>query len=244
MRLHVLSDLHLELRDDGWRDLVDRIPSDLADVMVLAGDVLCFAREEQSGEMLTRLRKKARQVLYVLGNHEHYRGAFLPTKAVASVLCASSGITLLDESSITIDGRRFLGCTLWFGYEPRAQPYRHLLTDFHLISRFEEGVYEENRRAVEFLDRSTRPGDVVVTHHVPARAGIAPHFRLAPYDRVAPFFANDCEKLVERCQPALWIHGHMHVPSDWRLGETRIVCNPIGYPADRRTGRLDYTVDV
>jgi predicted MPP superfamily phosphohydrolase len=102
MRLHVLSDLHLELRDDGWRDLVDRIPSDLADVMVLAGDVLCFAREEQSGEMLTRLRKKARQVLYVLGNHEHYRGAFLPTKAVASVLCASSGITLLDESAIKI----------------------------------------------------------------------------------------------------------------------------------------------
>jgi len=133
---------------------------------------------------------------------------------------------------------------LWFPYDDQAHAYRHLLTDFHLIARFEETVYEENRRAVEFLGRDIRPGDIVVTHHLPARAGIAPHFRREPYARLAPFFANDCEPIVARCQPALWIHGHMHIPSDWRLGETRIVCNPIGYPGDRHGGRLDYFVDA
>ena len=50
---------------------MDRIPSDLGEVMVLAGDVLCLAAEEESAEMLARLRTKAKHVLYVLGNHEH-----------------------------------------------------------------------------------------------------------------------------------------------------------------------------
>jgi predicted phosphodiesterase len=243
MRLHVLSDLHLEHRRD-WRDLVERIPSDLGEVLVLAGDVLCLAAEEESAEMLARLRGKARHVLYVLGNHEHYKGELLAAKAVAADLCASTGVRLLDETALDIAGRRFLGCTLWFAFDDQAHAFRHLLTDFRLIAGFEQEVYEENRRAVAFLDSSVRRGDIVVTHHLPARDGVAPHFKREPYLQLAPFFANQCEDLVTRTEAALWIHGHMHVPSDWRLGATRIVCNPIGYPRDRRGGRLDYVVDV
>jgi Icc-related predicted phosphoesterase len=243
MRLHVLSDLHLEHRP-GWRDFVDGIPSDVGEVLVLAGDVLCLAAEQDSIQMLDRLRRKARDVVYVLGNHEHYRGALGPTKAVAAVICAAAGIHLLDETSVTLAGRRFLGCTLWFPFDKAAQSVRHFLTDFHLIARFEREVYEENRRAVAFLDGNVRPDDVVITHHLPSRAGIGAHFKREPFVRLAPFFANDHDALVERRQPALWIHGHMHVPSDWRLGQTRIVCNPIGYPGDRGAGRLDYFIDV
>jgi predicted phosphodiesterase len=243
MRLHVLSDLHLEHRRD-WRDLVDRIPSDLGEVMVMAGDVLCLAAEEESAEMLARLRSKARHVLYVLGNHEHYRCELQAAKAVAADLCAGAGVRLLDETTLELEGRRFLGCTLWFSFDDTAHAHRHLLTDFRLIAGFEEAVYEENRRAVAFLDAGVRPGDIVVTHHLPARDGVAPHFKREPYVHLAPFFANACEDLVTRGEAALWIHGHMHVPCDWRLGATRIVCNPIGYPGDRGAGRLDYFVDV
>jgi predicted phosphodiesterase len=243
MRLHVLSDLHLEHRRD-WRALVDQIPSDLGDVLVLAGDILCLAAEEDSAEMLGRLRSKARQVLYVMGNHEHYRSELQAARAVAADLCARSGVRLLDETALVVDGRRFLGCTLWFSFDDQAHAFRHLLTDFRLIAGLDPAVYEENRRARAFLDDNIRAGDIVVTHHLPARAGVAPHFKREPYVHLTPFFANQCETLVEDKQAALWIHGHMHVPSDWRLGETRIVCNPIGYPGDRGAGRLDYVVDV
>jgi hypothetical protein len=27
----------------------------------------------------------------------------------------------------------------------------------------------------------------------------------------------------------LWVHGHMHNPSDYMIGDTRVVCNPRGY---------------
>jgi predicted phosphodiesterase len=243
MRLHVLSDLHLEHRRD-WRTLVDQIPSDLGDVLVLAGDVLCLAAEDASAEMLARLRSKARQVLFVLGNHEHYRSELQVARAVAADLCATTGVRLLDETALEIEGRRFLGCTLWFSFDEAAHPYRHLLTDFRLISGLDPAVYEEHRRARAFLDSNIRPGDIVVTHHLPARDGVAPHFKREPYVHLAPFFANRCEELVETRQAALWIHGHMHVPSDWRLGATRVICNPIGYPGDRHGGRLDYWLDV
>ena len=243
MRLHILSDLHLEHRRN-WRTLVDRIPDHLGEVLVLAGDVLCLADEDESAEMLTRLREKAGEVLYVLGNHEHYNSDLLAAKLVAAQLCATTGVRLLDESALEIAGRRFVGCTLWFSFDDRAHACRHLLTDFRLIADLEQTVYQENERALAFLDGSIRPGDIVVTHHLPARAGVAPHFKREPYLPLAPFFANDCEELVRRRRAALWIHGHMHLPNDWRLGDTRIVCNPIGYPGDRGAGRLDYVVDV
>ncbi|HXU81414.1 MAG TPA: metallophosphoesterase, partial [Polyangia bacterium] len=136
MRLHVVSDLHLEHRRD-WRALVDQIPAHLGDALVLAGDVLCLAAEEESAEMLARLRSKARHVLYVLGNHEHYKSDLPGAKAVAADLCARAGVRLLDESVVELEGRRFVGCTLWFGFDDRAHPYRHLLTDFRLIQGFE-----------------------------------------------------------------------------------------------------------
>jgi hypothetical protein len=30
-------------------------------------------------------------------------------------------------------------------------------------------------------------------------------------------------------QILLWTHGHMHDPSDYVIGSTRVVCNPRGY---------------
>jgi hypothetical protein len=28
----------------------------------------------------------------------------------------------------------------------------------------------------------------------------------------------------------LWVHGHTHSSFDYKLGKTRIICNPRGYP--------------
>ena len=30
--------------------------------------------------------------------------------------------------------------------------------------------------------------------------------------------------------PRLWIHGHTHGSKDYMLGDTRVICNPGGYP--------------
>jgi predicted phosphodiesterase len=42
----------------------------------------------------------------------------------------------------------------------------------------------------------------------------------------------------------VWIHGHTHTPCQYVVGDTRVICNPIGYPRERATARLDCCVEV
>ena len=47
--------------------------------------------------------------------------------------------------------------------------------------------------------------------------------------------ASGLDRAMERYQPALWIHGHMHDPVDEQLGKTRLVANPAGYAYEAKT---------
>jgi Icc-related predicted phosphoesterase len=46
---------------------------------------------------------------------------------------------------------------------------------------------------------------------------------------VTAAFVSDQSALIEAHQPALWVHGHVHNSSDYRVRRTRVVCNPHGY---------------
>ena len=59
-----------------------------------------------------------------------------------------------------------------------------------------------------------------------------------------PFFVCDCEEIMKRREPAIWIHGHTHVAFDYFLGRTRVICNPIGYPRQGGEKRVGFYVDV
>jgi len=47
-------------------------------------------------------------------------------------------------------------------------------------------------------------------------------------------------------QPRLWIHGHTHESFDYKIGKTRVVCNPRGYASTEKNKgfRPDYTLVV
>ncbi len=79
------------------------------------------------------------------------------------------------------------------------------------------------RRLAEPFDGPT----VVVTHHLSAWGSVSTRHR---DDLVTAAFASDLAPLVERYQPALWIHGQTPQACDYLIGQTRIVCNPRGYP--------------
>jgi Icc-related predicted phosphoesterase len=49
---------------------------------------------------------------------------------------------------------------------------------------------------------------------------------------VTAAFVSDMSASIEKHQPALWIHGHVHISSDYRVGNMRIVCNPHGYGSE------------
>lgn len=51
-------------------------------------------------------------------------------------------------------------------------------------------------------------------------------------DVLNPSFASRLENVIEQYQPDLWIHDHTHVPCDYEIFGTRVVCNPRGYPTE------------
>lgn len=243
MKLYVVSDLHLEFSD------FDVPPVD-ADAVVLAGDIWFGAH----GLQWAASKFRPDRIVTVLGNHEFYnKGEYHEVIATAQAEAAALGIHLLHDSSTVIDGVRFLGGILWsdfrlYGDGPRQDmAMMHAdaeISDFRQIKvndprtgwqRFKpRTAHALNRVTVDYLDAAlAEPFDgptVVVTHFLPSERSIAPKYKGG---HLNPYFASNLETLIERHQPALWIHGHTHESCDYGVGGTRVVCNPRGYvPAE------------
>ncbi|MBI0328909.1 metallophosphoesterase [Burkholderia plantarii] len=76
---------------------------------------------------------------------------------------------------------------------------------------------------------------IVVTHHAPHRASLAPRYA---GEIVSAGFVSELDTLVAP-PVALWVHGHTHTSFDYTVASgTRVVCNPRGY-LRRRTGEWE-----
>ena len=104
MRVWVLSDLHLEFG-------AIELPKVDADLVVLAGDT-------NLGFEGVRWAKSAFSipVVMVLGNHEYYHQVYPRLIPGLKKECQGTGITILENSAVTIAGVTFLGCTLWTSF--------------------------------------------------------------------------------------------------------------------------------
>jgi Icc-related predicted phosphoesterase len=232
LRIRVLSDLHLEFHRDGGASFLGPLAARDDEVLVVAGDLTNAAR---LGATLRRLAERFPAVVYTLGNHEYYGSDRESVHASVRDACArSANLHWLECSSAVIGGVRFVGSTLWFPEDRQAPKWG--LNDFHLIHDFEDWVYEDNRRAVVYLREAARPDTVVVTHHLPSQRSVHPMFAGSPLN---PFFVSDVEETLRARQPPLWIHGHTHVSMDYRIGSTRVVCNPFGYLGREENPRFD-----
>ena len=72
-------------------------------------------------------------------------------------------------------------------------------------------------------------GDVVISHHLPHFNSISPQY--SRY-RTNCFFLCDVGLDKMKKKPQLWIHGHTHTACDYKVGNTRVICNPVGYPRE------------
>lgn len=226
MKLWIFSDLHM---DHGAFDLEP--PAD-ADVAVIAGDVV-------NDEFLVRLSERL-PVVFVAGNHEHY-GHVYSERLAALLSLSSDRLHVLENDAVTIDGVRFLGCTLWTDYnrgDPAAMHRaRYSLNDHRFIKwqkepwqRFRpEEAMKIHQKSRAYLAANVLPGDVVVTHHGPHENSV--HEKYAG-DILNHAYYSDLSAEIEEWRPKLWVHGHTHCSFDYGIGRTRVVCNPHGYPGE------------
>jgi Icc-related predicted phosphoesterase len=226
MRLRIFSDLHFEFHRDGGRSLVASFGDVPCDAVVLAGDLSNAARLGTSLDILCSQFRDV-PVVYVHGNHEFY-GSSRDTvlEITAAAVRRNPNLQWLDGSAFEFGGVRFLGAPLWFPHPGPGESLKRLMNDFSEIEGFEQWVYAENARHVDFFERELGTNAVAVSHYLPGLFSVAPQFVGHPLN---PFFVCDLEPLIRRTQPALWVHGHTHASIETQVGNTRVVCNPFGY---------------
>lgn len=244
MRLHVLSDVHLE------RSAFSPPATD-ADLVILAGDIHNGAGGIEWAKQTFRV-----PVLFVAGNHEPFDGEFFAVSAAIRRAARDSHVEVLDCGESRREGVRFLGCTLWTDYSlaPDAERAaiietgRKLNPDYRQIRYGSRAFAPEDSIAIcrahrNWLEhRLSEPfagTTVVITHFAPHAGSIAPAWAGHPAN---PGFIVDLEHLMGI--PALWIHGHTHTFFDYSVSGTRILCNPRGNPEEKTGFRPDLVVEV
>ena len=196
-------------------------------------------------------------VIYVMGNHEHYHGKF---DRSADIIRETIGylnihnIHLLDRETKEIDGVHFVGGTMWTDCN-NSDPMTlyHLeqcMNDFRVIRIAGEGFkkFLPKRTVLEFLktkeyfkavlDNLSEDAKVVIcSHHAPSPLSIHEYYK---HDTLmnGGYSTDLSEFILDHPKIKLWTHGHMHNNFDYMIGDTRVVCNPKGYPGEN--GYFDY----
>lgn len=182
-------------------------------------------------------------------------------RAIMRRVAAELGITFLDDdvAVIGVNGElvRFIGSTLWSSFKARpphvtwgdaVAEAKARINDYSFIKtgrgrskdKLRPGdTVDAHKRSVSFLEQAlAEPFDgatVVVSHMCPSYRSLGNWDPERPRDfgHLDWCYASDLEHLMTGdTAPELWLHGHVHRSQDYSVGDTRIVCNPRGYPAE------------
>lgn len=249
MKIQLLSDLHLETHPQ-WQAQ----PAPGADLLVLAGDIGSY----QQGSLLTGTdfgleRFSPRNgwptpVIFVPGNHEYDALDLEETHARLRATCERLGLIWLEREVVELGGVRFVGTTLWTDFDAlaptdslaqqlkaREKAYRaanYYLKKTQTTWRGAPLLAEQIRELGlecqlwlrDALATPTHAPTVVVTHFAPSLLSADPRYGRAPG---TAGFCNALDDLLPLAE--VWMHGHLHAPSDYMHQGCRVVANPLGY---------------
>lgn len=271
MRVNVISDLHLEFGDlelPGGDVLVlsgDACESRTLrkykyDPINLLGDAPNGKRLDRAARFFNEEVTKYRRCVYVMGNHEHYHGKFHKTQheLIAEM---PDNVEVLERQTTEIDGVLFLGATLWTSCN-KADPMTFMvlkngMNDYRAITYHDSprsvyrklnpqdtlSVYSDTVQYFRIVAEQNRDKKIVVcTHHAPSFQSVHDDYK---HDRdMNGGYASDLSEFILDHENILfWTHGHMHDPSDYMIGQCRVICNPRGYVGyEQRTREFDPTV--
>lgn len=245
MKIQIKSDMHNEFYGRYDQGIHDAFKADKAmfnprfinpetNVLVLAGDIVNGSFDEQVAELKAWLTSLSIPVIYVPGNHEYWGSTLAATNKKLSEAFANTNVHFLNNDYVIIEDTVFVGGTLWTDLlDPLAQAAHGGWIDFSKIDEFRlvDWMHEHNKCLKKFeevlrFDQFRGKKKVLATHHLPSNRSSPERFR-GNLDNA--FFISNLEDFLLDHEPDLYIHGHTHDSFDYRIGGTRIVCNPYGY---------------
>jgi predicted phosphodiesterase len=220
----LISDLHLEFRIKEWYGILDVIQeawdTHKPDFILDAGDL--HPHEEIRSWWHKEMADKGIHYLSVMGNHDFYdHGLIKPSR-------------IYDKEFGVV------GTSLWTNFD-NADPFtmskfRDTMADGTQIRSngglLVDELLEIHRGDLNFISEH-KDASVVMTHHAPSLKSVHKKYRKTGF--VNYYFASDLDQFIlDHPHIKLWVHGHMHDPVDYMIGDCRVVANPLGYPSERR----------
>jgi Icc-related predicted phosphoesterase len=259
MKLALASDIHLEF------GAIELTNDQEADVLILAGDI-CQAVDVNHDTTMGRTCQtffkqcsdRFPQVIYILGNHEHYQGDYARSRERLQKMLDNHGchnVHLLEKDTLDIDDYTFVGGTLWtdFNGEDSLTMWNagKSMNDYQVCRNSGRGIsgggyasrlqpedtLADHRAMLDYIRIVTEGQSdrrfVLVVHHAPSAASVAECYK-SDFLMNGNFYTDLSEFILDRPQIQLICHGHMHNVSDYLIGTTRVVCNPRGYVGHER----------
>jgi len=259
MRINLASDIHLEFGP------IEIKNTEGADLLILSGDI-CVAVQLTHKSVNEDKRSRAihdffemccneyDNVIYIVGNHEHYNGDFQRTiPHLKEHLCHLDNLHILDKETVTIDDVTFIGGTLWTDMNKEDPStlisISGMMNDFikvangkldnnsdkpyNRIKRLRpDDVVVDHKAMLEYIrtivDDKHNQKFVVVGHHAPSKLSTKPQYK-DDYEMNGAYSSELSEFILDYPQIKMWTHGHTHDTFDYLVGSTRVVCNPRGY---------------
>lgn len=199
-----------------------------------------------------------KNVIYVMGNHEYYHGDFAKSFTHIKVkLGYLPNLHIMEKEFKTFDNVTFIAGTLWTDMNKEdpltLSGIKSYMNDYRIIEDSSEPVYyrdadgnfhtrvgkftpeksvAEHKAMLMVVDEVTKdiPNGrfVVVGHHSPSKLSTKPRYQNDVMVNGA-YSSDLSEFILDRPQIKVWTHGHTHHEFNYKVGETRIVCNPRGY---------------
>lgn len=270
MKAWIVSDIHTSIMGEHW---AKPIPVPAADVCICAGDISNFC--STSIEYLRRSFERHMPIVLVFGNHDYFGSSIDFALETARREIEGTNIHLLENQSIELGGCRFIGATLWTDFAVSVGDDEHIppeerrqkafglapsqVADFYHIIRSDPRRSGENglvtvreivgrhQASRSYIDEElSKPFDgptIVLTHHAPLAESFDPFF----YGEITnAAFGSDLSDLIARRRPNVWVHGHIHKVRDYMADQTRIICNPRGYPREQNVSGFEpgFVIDL
>jgi predicted phosphodiesterase len=242
-KLLVLSDLHL--------DLAGHDPPDATgvDVVVASGDI----SPGTSGlNWLLDKFPSYLPIIYVPGNHEYYKHNYPALIEKLRAQGKGTNVRVLNNEAVKVCGITFLGATLWTDFrlkgpgqafwamdaaQRQMNDYRQIRLSNQSYRRLQpQDTQRFHLESYKWLCESLPPKShngpvVVVSHHAPSSLSVRWfNDKRGDLTDLDASYASNLENLMLRGHINLWVHGHTHRAQDYHIGETRVLCNPRGYP--------------
>lgn len=199
MRLAAVADLHFRLEEQQENIRQFSAVNELADMLVLAGDLTNHGRAEEMQGCLAVLEHVRIPMVAVLGNHDHESGYQDSLAGMARV----AGIHVLDGTCFEQDGVGFAGVK---GFCGGFAPYELMPFGEGGIKTFVEIAEREAVKLDYGLAQLQTPVKIAITHYAPVRETV-----VGEPEPIFPFLGSSrLGRVLDRHKPQLALHGHAH----------------------------------